>query len=53
MNLEEKKASSDTTSKEVCCDRCGKPVGSVWVTTQDYKILCLECFAKGEGRVAS
>jgi len=52
MSSEEKKASSDT-AKEVYCDKCGKPVGSVWVTTQDYKILCLECFAKGEGRVAS
>jgi len=44
---------SNTTAKEVCCDRCGEPVGNVWFSTSKYEVICLSCFGKGEGKVAS
>ena len=43
---------SEETAKDLLCDRCGKPVGSTWVTTPSYEILCLSCWVKGEGKVA-
>ena len=44
------KVSSETTDKELCCDKCGKLVGDVWVSMPDYEVLCIKCF---RGRTAS
>ena len=47
------KLKSEGTAKELLCDRCGEPVGNVWFVTEHLEVICLSCWIKGEGRVAS
>ena len=43
---------SEETAKDLLCDRCGKPVGDVWFMTENFEVVCIPCWKRGEGRVA-
>jgi formylmethanofuran dehydrogenase subunit E len=44
---------SENITEELLCDRCGKPVGDIWYMTNHFEVVCIPCWSKGEGRVAS
>ena len=45
--------SSESTAKDLLCDRCGQPVGDIWVITERFEVVCIPCWSKGEGKVVS
>lgn len=44
---------SESIANVLLCNRCGQPTGDIWYLTDNLEIVCIPCWKKGEGRVAS